>query len=73
MNGTENEVLIQAIETIIVLGNHYDWKESGAGKEKQCYQNFGRALKGEPSMKWEGLIETIRTKTVETSRPKLSN
>ena len=47
-NGTENEVLIQAIETIIVLGNRYDWKESGA-------------LKGEPSKKWEGLIETIRT------------
>jgi len=70
-NGTENEVLIQAIETIIVLGNHYDWKESGAGKEKQCYQNFGRALKGEPSKKWEGLIETIRTKTVENFKTKV--
>jgi len=58
-NGTENEVLIQAIKTIIVLGNRYDWKESGAGKEKLYYQNFGRALKGEPSKKWEGLIETI--------------
>ena len=70
-NGTENEVLIQAIETIIVLGNRYDWKESGAGKEKLYYQNFGRALKGEPSKKWEGLIETIRTKTVENFKTKV--
>ena len=70
-NGTENEVLIQAIETIIVLGNRYDWKESGAGKEKLYYQNFGRALKGEPSKKWEGLIETIRTKTVDNFKTKV--
>ncbi len=27
-NGTQNEVLIQMIKTIIVLCNHYDWKES---------------------------------------------
>jgi hypothetical protein len=31
-NGTLNEILIQIIETIIVLGNCYDWKEEG--KEK---------------------------------------
>ena len=31
--GTQNKVLIQRIETIIVLGNCYNWKESGAGKE----------------------------------------
>ena len=42
-NGTENEVLIQAIETIIVLGNRYDWKESGAGKEKQILRRIDRA------------------------------
>jgi len=36
-NGTENEVLIQAIETIIVLGNRYDWKESGAGKKSRSF------------------------------------
>ncbi len=56
-NGTQNEVLIQMIETIIVLGNRFTWKESG--KEKLHYQNFGRALKGEPSKKWEGLIESV--------------
>ena len=58
-NGTHNEVLIQTIETIIVLGDRYDWKESGVGKEKLYYQNFGRALKGEPSKKWEWHIESI--------------
>ncbi len=26
-NGTQNEVLIQLIKTIIVLGNRYDWKD----------------------------------------------
>ena len=31
------------------VDNCYDWKESGAGKEKLYYQNFGCALKGEPS------------------------
>jgi hypothetical protein len=56
MNGTQNKVLIQTIETIIVLGNRYKWKD---GKEKLYYQNFGRALKGEPSKKWEGLIESV--------------
>ncbi len=40
MNGTQNKVLIQTIETIIVLGNCYDWKESGTGKEKLYYQHF---------------------------------
>jgi len=70
-NGTQNEVLIQTIEQIIVLGNRYDWKESGAGKEKLYYQNFGRALKGEPSKKWEGLIESIRTKTVDNFKSKV--
>jgi hypothetical protein len=44
MNGTPNEFLIQRIETIIVLGTCYDWKEEG--KEKRYY--FGHALKGEP-------------------------
>jgi hypothetical protein len=29
-NGTQNKVLIQMIETIIVLGNRYNWK---TGKE----------------------------------------
>jgi hypothetical protein len=58
MNGTQNKVLILMIKTIMVLGNHYDWKEPG--KEKLYYQNFGRALKGEPSKKWEGLIESIQ-------------
>ncbi len=47
-NGTQNKVLIQTIETIIVLGNRYDWKD---GNKKLYYQNFGRALKGEPSKK----------------------
>ncbi len=28
-NRTPNEILIQTIETIIVLGNHCDWKEEG--------------------------------------------
>ena len=70
-NGTQNEVLIQTIETIIVLGNRYDWKESGAGKEKPYYQNFGRAMKGEPSKKWEGLIESIRTKTADNFKTKV--
>jgi hypothetical protein len=42
MNRTQNKVLIQTIETIIVLGNPYNWKESRAGKEKLYYQNFGR-------------------------------
>ena len=70
-NGTHNEVLIQTIETIIVLGDRYDWKESGVGKEKLYYQNFGRALKGEPSKKWEGLIQTIRTKTVDNFKTKV--
>ena len=59
-NGTQNKVLIQTIETIIVLGNRYDWKD---GKEKLYYQNFGRALKGEPSKKWESLIELVRIKS----------
>jgi hypothetical protein len=62
--------LIQTIETIIVLGNRYNWKESGAGKEKLYYQNFGHAMKGEHSKKWEGLIEIIQTKTTD---PKLLN
>jgi hypothetical protein len=70
-NGTQNEVLIQTIEQIIVLGNRYDWKESGAGKEKLYYQNFGRALKGEPSKKWEGLIASIRTETVDNFKSKV--
>ncbi len=56
-NGTQNKVLIQMIKTNIVLGNRYDWKESG--KEKLYYQNFGCALKGEPSKKWEGHIESV--------------
>jgi hypothetical protein len=70
-NGTQNEVLIQTIETIIVLGNRYDWKESGAREEKLYYQNFGRAMKGEPSKKWEGLIESIRTKTADNFKTKV--
>ncbi len=70
-HGTENEVLIQVIETIIVLGNRYEWKEFGARKEKLYYQNFGGALKGEPSKKWEGFIVTIRTKTVENFKTKV--
>ncbi len=28
-------------------------------------------MKGEPSKKWEGLIETIRTKTVENFKTKV--
>jgi hypothetical protein len=60
-NGTQNEVLIQTVETIIVLGNRYDWK---TGQEQlYYYQNFGRALKGEPSKKWESLIDSVRNKT----------
>ncbi len=48
-DGTQqDEGLIQTIEVIFVLGNHYNWKE---GKEKLYYQNFGRALKGQPSKK----------------------
>jgi hypothetical protein len=47
-NGTQNKVLIQTIETFIVLGNQYNWKD---GKEKLYYQNFGQALKGKPSKK----------------------
>ena len=70
-NKTQNKVSIQTIETIIVLGNCYDWKESGAGKEKLYYQNFGRAMKGEPSKKWEGLIESIRTKTADNFKTKV--
>ena len=62
--------MIQTIETIIVLGDRYDWKESGVRKEKLYYQNFGRALKGEPSKKWEGLIQTIRT-TVDNFKTKV--
>jgi hypothetical protein len=61
--------LIQTIETIIALGNHYDWKEEG--KEKLYYQNFGRALKGEPSKKWEGLIETVPNKTFDKFKNKV--
>ena len=30
--GSQNEVLIQTIKTITVLGNRYDWKESGTEK-----------------------------------------
>ncbi len=37
MNGTQNKVMIQTIETIIVLRNRYYWKD---GKEKLYYQNF---------------------------------
>ncbi len=70
-NGTQNEVLIQTIETSIVLGNRYDWKEFGAGKEKLYYQNFGRVMKGEPSKKWEGLIDSIRTKTANKFETKV--
>ncbi len=68
-NGAQNEVLIQTIKTIIVLGNRYDWKESG--KEKLYYQNFGRALKGEPSKKWEGLIESVQNKTLDNLKNKV--
>ncbi len=67
-NGTQNKVLIQTIETIIVLGNQYDWKD---GKEKLYYQNLGRALKGKPSKKWEGLIESVRNKTFENFKTKV--
>ncbi len=61
--------MIQTIETISVLGNRYDWKEEE--KEKLYYQNFGRALKGEPSKKWEGLIETVRNKTFDNFKNKV--
>ncbi len=61
-DGTQHEVLIQTIETIFVLGNFYDWKE---GKEKLYYQNFRRALKGQPSKKWEGLLESVRAMTFD--------
>ncbi len=64
----QNEVLIQTIETIIVLGNRCDWKD---GKEKLYYQNFGRALKGEPSKKWENLIESVRIKSFENFKSKV--
>ena len=67
-NETQNEVLIQTIEAIIVLGNRYDWKD---GKEKLYYQNFGRALKGEPSKKWESLIDAVRNKTFENFKAKV--
>jgi hypothetical protein len=60
--GTQKEVLIQTIEAIIVLGNRYDWK---TGKEQLYYQNFGRALKGEPSKRWESLNDSVRTKTFD--------
>jgi hypothetical protein len=69
-NGTQDEVLIQTIETIIVLGNRYDWKD---GKEKLYYQNFGRALKGEPSKKWESLIESVRIKNHDHAWSKCPN
>jgi hypothetical protein len=68
-NGTPNKILIQRIETIIVLGNCYNWKEEG--KEKLYYQYFGLALKGEPSKKWEGLIETVRKKTFDNFKNKV--
>jgi hypothetical protein len=58
-DGTQHKVLIQTIETIFVLGNCYDWKE---GKEKLYYQNFGRALKGQPSKKCEGLLKSVQAK-----------
>jgi hypothetical protein len=57
------------IETIIVLGNCYNWKEYG--KEKLYYQNLGRALKGEPSKKWEGLIESVQNKTLDNFKNKV--
>ena len=67
-NKTQNQVLIQTIETIIVLGNRYGWK---VGKEKLHYQNFGQALKGEPSKKWEGLIESVQNKTFDNFKSKV--
>ena len=67
-DGTQHEVLIQTIETIFVLGNRYNWKE---GKEKLYYQNFGRALKGQPSKKWEGLLESVRAKTFDNFKSKV--
>ena len=47
-DGTQHEVLVQTIKTIFILGNCYDWIE---GKEYLYDQNFGRALKGQPSKK----------------------
>ncbi len=67
-NGTQNKVLIQTIEMIIVLGNRYDWKD---GKEKLYYQNFGRALKGEPCKKWENLIKSVRIKSFKNFKSKV--
>jgi hypothetical protein len=61
MEPSMKSFLIQMIETIFVLGNWYDWKE---GKVKLYYQNFGRALKGQPSKKWEG-FDNFRSKIIE--------
>ncbi len=65
---TQHEVLIQTIEAIFVLGNCFDWKE---GKEKLYYQNIGRALKEQPSKKWEGLLESVRAKTFDNFKSKV--
>jgi hypothetical protein len=50
------------------LGNCYDWKD---GKEKLYYQNFERALKGEPSKKWENLIKSVQIKSFKNFKSKV--